>query len=46
MAVQIGLGVVMAYLALPPFAQVLHLSMASLLLGAQTIVLLLALWHR
>ena len=42
---QIGLGVVMAYQALPPAAQVLHLTVASLLLGSQTIVLLLALWE-
>jgi cytochrome c oxidase assembly protein subunit 15 len=46
MVVQIGLGVVMAYMGLPPAAQVLHLAAASLLLGAQTVVLLLALWHR
>ena len=38
--VQVGLGVVMAYIALIPAAQVLHLTVASLLLGAQTVVLL------
>jgi cytochrome c oxidase assembly protein subunit 15 len=42
---QVGLGLVMAYMALPPPAQVLHLTVASLLLGAQTVVLLLARWH-
>jgi cytochrome c oxidase assembly protein subunit 15 len=44
--VQVGLGIAMAYYALPPSAQVLHLTVASLLLGAQTVVLLLAVWHR
>ncbi|MEY4634955.1 MAG: hypothetical protein RJA55_753 [Acidobacteriota bacterium] len=39
---QIGLGVVMAYVTLLPAAQVLHLTVASLFLGAQTVVLLLA----
>ena len=43
--VQISLGLVMAYSSLPPPAQVLHLAVASLMLGAQTIVLLLALWR-
>jgi heme a synthase len=42
---QIGLGVMMAYLSLAPPAQVLHLTVASLLLGAQTVVLLLAIWR-
>jgi len=37
---QVGLGVVMAYVTLLPAAQVLHLTVASLLLGAQTVVLL------
>jgi hypothetical protein len=37
---QVGLGVVMAYIALLPAAQVLHLTVASLFLGAQTVVLL------
>ncbi len=39
---QIGLGVVMAYVTLLPAAQVLHLTVASLFLGAQTVVLLIA----
>jgi heme a synthase len=37
---QVALGVVMAYVALQPAAQVAHLTIASLLLGAQTVVLL------
>lgn len=37
---QVGLGVVMAYLTLLPAAQVLHLTVASLMLGAQTVLLL------
>lgn len=43
-AMQIGLGLVLAYTALPPPAQVAHLVVASLLLGAQTVVVLLAWW--
>lgn len=43
-AVQLGLGLVLAYAALPPPAQVGHLVVASLLLGAQTVVVLLAWW--
>lgn len=39
---QVGLGVVMAYVTLSPAAQVLHLTVASLFLGAQTVVLLVA----
>jgi len=39
-ASQVALGVVMAYISLFPAAQVLHLSIASLLLGAETVVLL------
>ena len=39
---QVALGVVMAYVSLLPAAQVLHLTVASLLLGAQTVLLLLA----
>lgn len=38
------LGVSLAYLALTPAAQVAHLSAASLLLGAQTVLVLLARW--
>jgi hypothetical protein len=34
----------MAYLALTPPAQVAHLTASSLLLGAQTVVFLLARW--
>ncbi len=39
---QVAVGVVMAYVSLLPAAQVLHLTLASLLLGAQTVLLLLA----
>lgn len=39
---QIILGVVMAYLSLLPAAQVAHLTTASLLLGAETVLLLLS----
>jgi cytochrome c oxidase assembly protein subunit 15 len=39
-ALQIVLGLVMAYVVLAPAAQVLHLTLASLLLGAQTVALL------
>ena len=38
---QITLGVVMAYVSLEPAAQVAHLTVASLLLGAETVLLLL-----
>jgi cytochrome c oxidase assembly protein subunit 15 len=38
---QIAFGIVLAYLFLSPVAQVLHLTVASLLLGAQTVLLLL-----
>src|SRR5262249_28269554 len=38
---QVGLGVTMAYVALVPAAQVAHLTIASLLLGAETVLLLL-----
>ena len=38
--IQVGLGAVMAYGSLLPAAQVAHLTVASLLLGAETIVLL------
>lgn len=37
---QVLLGVVMAYVSLAPAAQVAHLTVASLLLGAQTVMLL------
>ena len=39
-ALQVALGIVMAYVSLFPAAQVLHLTVASLLLGAETVVLL------
>ena len=42
--VQIALGLSMAYLALTPSAQVAHLTASSLLLGAQTVLFLLARW--
>lgn len=42
--VQLVLGVTMAYVALTPSAQVAHLTGSSLLLGAETVVLLLARW--
>jgi hypothetical protein len=42
---QIGLGIVMAYGSLIPAAQVGHLTIASLLLGAQT-VLWLSSWRQ
>jgi cytochrome c oxidase assembly protein subunit 15 len=38
---QVGLGVVMTYVSLLPAAQVGHLATASLLLGAETVLLLL-----
>ncbi len=41
---QIGVGVVLAYADLPPPAQVAHLALASLLLGALTLLFLLARW--
>ena len=41
---QVVLGVTMAYLALTPPAQIAHLTASSLLLGAETVVFLLARW--
>jgi cytochrome c oxidase assembly protein subunit 15 len=41
---QIVLGLTMAYLVLTPPAQIAHLTASSLLLGAETIVFLLARW--
>ena len=38
--IQVGLGAVMAYGSLLPAAQVAHLTIASLLLGAETVLLL------
>ena len=44
LVLQIALGAVMAYVSLAPAAQILHLTVASLMLGAETVVVLLALW--
>jgi cytochrome c oxidase assembly protein subunit 15 len=44
-ALQIVLGVVLAYAALTPPFQVLHLTVASLLMGAQMVQLLVAWWE-
>ncbi len=44
-AAQVALGVTMAYVSLTPAVQVAHLTGSSLLLGAQTVVLLLARWR-
>jgi cytochrome c oxidase assembly protein subunit 15 len=41
-AAQVALGIVMAYVSLLPAAQVAHLTVASLLLGAQTVLWLLS----
>jgi heme A synthase len=41
---QLALGITMAYLRLTPSAQIAHLSAASLLLGAETVLFLLARW--
>jgi cytochrome c oxidase assembly protein subunit 15 len=43
-AAQLGLGLSLAYVGLTPPAQIAHLTVASLLLGAQTVILLLARW--
>jgi cytochrome c oxidase assembly protein subunit 15 len=40
--VQVAVGAVMAYVSLIPGAQVIHLTLASLLLGAETVLLLLS----
>ena len=40
--VQVALGVILAYAALLPAAQVAHLTLASLLLGAETVLWLMA----
>ena len=42
--IQIALGIVMAYVSLEPAAQVAHLTVATLLLGAETVLLLVG--HR
>ena len=44
-AAQILLGVLLAYVALTPAVQVLHLSVASLLMGAQMVQWLVARWE-
>ena len=41
-ALQVAAGVVMAYVSLLPAAQVVHLILASLLLGAETVLLLVS----
>lgn len=43
-ALQIVIGLVLAYVNLPPAAQVAHLTASSLLLGAETVLFLLARW--
>jgi heme A synthase len=43
-SIQILLGVSMAYVSLTPAAQVAHLTGSSLLLGAETVLFLLARW--
>ena len=43
-AAQIAIGLWMAYSALTPAAQVAHLTTSSLILGAETVLLLLARW--
>lgn len=43
-ALQIVLGVLLAYVALTPPLQVLHLSVSSLLMGAQMVQVLVAVW--
>lgn len=45
-ALQIAVGVILGYAALPPVAQVTHLTVASVLLGAETVLLLLTVWSR
>jgi heme A synthase len=44
-ALQIVLGGVMAFVSLAPTAQVLHLTVASLLMGAQMVQLLVTWWE-
>ena len=41
---QVGIGLWMAYWALTPAAQVAHLTVSSLILGAETVLFLLARW--
>ena len=42
---QVIIGMVLAYVALAPPFQVLHLTVASLLMGAQLVQLLVAWWE-
>lgn len=42
--IQVAVGASMVYVGLTPAAQVAHLTAASLILGAETVLLLLALW--
>lgn len=44
-ALQIALGVMLAYVALAPALQVLHLTISSLLMGAQMVQALVAYWE-
>jgi cytochrome c oxidase assembly protein subunit 15 len=44
-ALQVVLGIVLAYVVLAPAAQVLHLTVASLLMGAQMVQWLVAWWR-
>lgn len=44
-AAQIVIGLALAYFSLPRTAQVAHLTVGSLMLGAQTVLLLLAFWR-
>jgi len=44
-ALQVAIGAVMAYVSLLPAAQVLHLTIASLLLGAETVMFLVS-WRQ
>jgi len=43
-ASQVAVGVLLAYVSLTPAAQVAHLTLASLLLGAETVLLLFMWW--
>ncbi len=43
-AAQVAVGTLLAYVSLTPAAQVAHLTLASLVLGAETVLLLLTWW--
>ncbi len=43
--VQVLLGAVMAYISLAPVVQILHLTVAALLLGAETVAMLVVWWE-